>query len=118
MDSKITKENFKRRNYKPAIVILTIILLSAIIILLSLPGIEDFDAFDVTILPMINAILNGFSFLFLVSALIAILKGNVKLHQNLIYAALVTTFLFLIIYVVFHFIASSTSFGGEGFIAY
>jgi len=118
MDSRTMKKSFKKRNYKPLIISLTVILLSAIVILLSLPGVEDFDAFDVTILPMINAILNGFSFLFLLGALIAILKGHVKLHQRLIYSALVATFLFLINYVVFHFIASSTSYGGEGLLAY
>ena len=117
MNSKTTEEVFTQRNYKPAIIILTIVLISAIVILLRLPGIKEFDAFDITILPMMNAIFNVISFLFLIGALTAILKGNVKVHRRFIYAALVTTSLFLITYVVFHFIASSTSFGGEGFIA-
>ena len=65
---------------------------------------------------MLNAIFNICSFLFLVGALIAIMKGNVKVHRRFIYAAVVATLLFLINYVVFHYIASSTSFGGEGFI--
>lgn len=117
MESKATEEVFKRRNYKPAIIILTIVLISAIVILLRLPGIKDFDAFDITILPMMNAIFNILSFLFLIGALTAILKGNVKVHRRFIYAALITTSLFLVTYVAFHFIASSTSFGGEGFIA-
>ena len=117
MNSKITEEVFTRRNYKPAIIILTVVLISAIVILLRLPGIKEFDAFDITILPMMNAIFNVLSFLFLIGALVAILKGNVKVHRRFIYAALVTTSLFLVNYVIFHFIASSTSFGGEGFIA-
>lgn len=117
MNSQTTEEFFTRRNYKPAIIIITVALISAIVILLRLPGIKEFDAFDITILPMMNAIFNIFSFLFLIGALTAILKGNVKVHRRFIYAALVTTSLFLITYVVFHFIAASTSFGGEGFIA-
>lgn len=117
MNTKTTEEVFTRRNYKPAIIIITVVLISAIVILLRLPGIKDFDAFDITILPMMNAIFNIFSFLFLIGALTAILKGNVKVHRRFIYSALVTTSLFLITYVVFHFIAASTSFGGEGIIA-
>jgi len=116
MNSNITKETFTRRNYKTAIIILTIALVSVIIGLLNLPGIKGFDAFDVTILPLMNAVFNGFAFLSLIGALIAILKGKVKVHKRFIYAAIIATLLFLITYVVFHFIASSTSFGGEGFI--
>ncbi len=117
MNSKPTEEVFKKRNYNPAIITITIVLITAIFVLLGLPGIEGFDAFDITILPMMNAIFNVFSFLFLIGALIAILKGNVKIRRRFIYAAIGTTSLFLVNYVFFHFIASSTSFGGEGFIA-
>lgn len=109
---------FKPRNYTPAIIIITIVLISAITILLRLPGVENFDAFDITILPLINAILNVLSFFFLLIALIAILKGNEKVHKRFIYAAVTSTALFLVNYVVFHTIASATSFGGDGFIKY
>ncbi len=118
MNARKAGKVFKRRNYKPAIIILTIVLISAITILLRLPGVKNFDAFDITILPMMNAVFNVFSFIFLSAALIAILKGNVKIHRRFIAAAFVTTSLFLINYVVFHFIASATSYGGEGFIVY
>src|SRR5699024_9467400 len=47
-------------------------------------------------------------------ALVAILRRNVKVHRRFIYAALVSTTLFLVNYVFFHFISSSTSFGGAG----
>lgn len=106
----------KQRNYKPMIIIVTILLISAIILLLRLPGVEDFNAFDITILPLINAILNVLSFFFLIGALIAILKGKKTLHKRLIYAAVVATCLFLIIYVIFHTVASATPFGEDGFL--
>lgn len=108
--------NFKPRNYTPAIIIITIALISAITILLRLPGVKNFDAFDVTILPLINAILNVFSFFFLLAALIAILKGNKKVHKRFIYAAVTATALFLVNYVFFHTISAATSFGGDGFL--
>lgn len=110
--------NVKQRNYTPFIILLTIVLVAVITVLLRLPGIEDFDAFDVTILPLINAILNVFAFLFLIAALIAILKGCEKLHQRFIYAALIATTLFLVIYVFFHTIAAATPYGGDGFSKY
>lgn len=108
---------FKKRNYKPMIITLSIILIGAIGVLSGVPGVENFDAFDVTILPMLNAIFNSFTFLFLVCALIAILKGNVKVHSHFIYGAFGTTFLFLISYVAFHYLSPSTPFGGSGFLA-
>lgn len=117
MTHNISGKTFKKRNYKPAIIILSIVLIGAIGVLAGLPGVENFDAFDVTILPMMNAIFNVFTFLFLVGALTAILKRNIKVHRRFIYAAFVTTTLFLVTYVSFHYLASSTSYGGEGFMA-
>ena len=108
---------FKKRNYRPLIIALSVILIGAIGVLSGMDGVEGFDAFDVTILPLMNAIFNSFTFLFLVGALIAILKRNVKVHRRFIYAAFVTTLLFLVTYVSFHYLAPSTPFGGEGFMA-
>ncbi len=84
----------RKRNYKPMIIMITIIVNGLVILLSGMPGYKDFDAFDVTILPLLNAIFNSFTFLFLVGALIAIMKRNVKVHQRFIYAALTTTALF------------------------
>src|SRR5699024_2080671 len=107
----------KKRNYKPAIITLSIILIGAISIYAAILGYVDFYAFDVTILPLMNAIFNSFTFIFLVCALIAILKRNITIHRRFIYAAFVTTFLFLITYVSFHYLSPSTSYGGDGFLA-
>ncbi|WP_144460821.1 DUF420 domain-containing protein [Siminovitchia fortis] len=106
-----------KRNYRPAIIAISVVLIGAIAVLAGMPGMEDFDAFDVTILPLMNAILNSFTFLFLSAALIAILKGNVKVHRRFIYAAFVTTFFFLITYVTFHYLSPSTPYGGAGLLA-
>ena len=109
--------NFKKRNYRPAIITLSIILIGAIGILAGMPGVENFTAFDITILPLLNAIFNTFTFVFLVGALVAIMKKNVKVHQRFIYAAFTTTALFLVTYVSYHFLSESTPFGGSGFMA-
>lgn len=72
--NKVTNGSFQKRNYKPFIIIISVILIGAIGVLSGMPGYEDFDAFDITILPLMNAIFNSFTFVFLVCALIAILK--------------------------------------------
>ncbi len=108
---------FKKRNYKPFIIALSVILIGAIGVLSGMRGEKNFDAFDLTILPLTNAILNSFTFVFLVCALVAIVKRNVTVHRRFIYAAFTTTFLFLLTYVTYHYLAPSTPYGGEGFMA-
>nr|WP_260681987.1 DUF420 domain-containing protein [Alkalicoccobacillus porphyridii] len=106
----------KKRNYKPLIIIVSSVIIGLIAVLSGMPGYENFDAFDVTILPMLNAIFNSFTFLFLVGALIAILKRNVTIHRRFIYAAFTSTTFFLVTYVAHHFLSTATAYGGEGFI--
>lgn len=110
--------SFKKRNYKPLIIILTIIINGLVALLFGLPGVENFDLFDVTILPLLNAIFNSFTFVFLLCALIAIKKGNTTIHKRFIYAAFITTAMFLVTYVGYHFLAESTSYGGDGLLKY
>ena len=74
MKNEQSAKTFKKRNYKPWIIALSVILIGAIGVLSGMRGVKDFDAFDLTILPLTNAILNSFTFVFLVCALIAILK--------------------------------------------
>ncbi|MCJ7842982.1 DUF420 domain-containing protein [Lederbergia sp. NSJ-179] len=106
-----------KRNYKPVIITISVVLIGAIAVLSGMPGVEDFDAFDVTLLPLFNAIFNSFTFVFLLCAFIAIRKRNIKVHRRFIYSAFVTTSLFLITYVAFHYLSPSTPYGGSGFMA-
>ncbi|MBB5173755.1 DUF420 domain-containing protein [Texcoconibacillus texcoconensis] len=116
--SVMQEENVTKRNYKPLIIAVTIIVNGLVVLLAGLPGVEGFDAFDVHILPMFNAIFNSFTFLFLLAALIAIVKRKVDLHKKFIYAAFITTSMFLVTYVAHHFLAESTPYGGTGVLAY
>lgn len=104
------------RNYNPLIWTLSAV---AVVVILGVNYIPrsttgTIMGMDLTILPLINAILNGFAFIFLVCALRMIKKKNIKAHQRFIYAAFTATFLFLISYLTYHAMAGSTSFGGEG----
>lgn len=111
-------EVFKKRNYRPLIITVTILINGTVAILAGLPGVENFDAFEVSILPFINATLNTFTFIFLLIAFFAILKKNITLHKRFIYLAFITTTLFLITYVAHHYLAPSTPYGGEGILRY
>ena len=70
--------------------------------------------FDIHLLPLGNAILNGLTTGFLASAYFAIRRKNVRLHRRLIYSAFTLTGLFLLTYLTYHFLSESTRFGGSG----
>lgn len=75
----------------------------------------DFQwSFDVYWLPFVNAILNGTSAVLLIGALIAVKQKNIKAHAAMIYAAMLMSLLFLLVYVAYHITAGHTKFGGEG----
>ena len=65
-------------------------------------------------LPALNAILNGTAAIFLVTGYILIRRGERALHKRSMLAALTTSALFLISYVVYHANAGSRPFPGLG----
>lgn len=67
-------------------------------------------------LPPIYATINGITAVVLVSAVLAIKKGNKKLHERLMTFAIVLSLAFLVMYVAYHMTSDKTKFGGEGFI--
>ncbi|WP_270169727.1 DUF420 domain-containing protein [Paenibacillus sp. SYP-B4298] len=102
----------QKRSFTLPIVIFSIVLVGTIGLLFFLPAYEGEVGFDVTILPLLNAIYNLFTFSFLVISLIAVKKGNINRHRNFIMCAFVSTALFLVTYVVYHFLTEPTPFGG------
>lgn len=70
--------------------------------------------FDVHVLPLINAILNGATALVLIASLVAVKNKNIDLHEKLIYVGMVLSLLFLVVYIMYHTTAGHTKFGGEG----
>lgn len=104
----------KERNYTPIVAILTVVIVALVAILFFLPAYEGEVGFDVKLLPLLNAIFNSFTFLALLVALFAIMKKNIRMHRSFILMAFVTTALFLVSYVTYHYLTESTSYGGEG----
>ncbi|WP_107943752.1 DUF420 domain-containing protein [Metasolibacillus fluoroglycofenilyticus] len=112
--------NVKQRNYNPLIWVLSIVVIGVIFGTYFLPKSTDGTilGMQLTVLPMLNAFLNSFTFLFLLIALIMIKKKNIQLHRTFIVAAFVSTFLFCISYLTYHAMAESTSYGGDGILMY
>ncbi|RNA69219.1 DUF420 domain-containing protein [Alteribacter keqinensis] len=101
-------------HYVKTVIIVTIIVNALVVALSFLPGYDGELPYVIRQLPLLNATLNSFTFMFLIGALIAIKKGNITVHRRFIYSAFTTTFVFLLSYVTYHFMAPSTPFGGEG----
>ena len=101
-------------NYTPWVIFLTLTIngLIAIVFLLDRSGSDV--GFDVHVLPLVNAILNSLTTVFLLSALAAIKRKNIRVHRRFIYAAFTTTGLFLVTYLAYHSLSESTRYGGEG----
>ena len=104
----------KKKNYTPLIIILSIAILLLVSLAYFLPELEFLKKKDLSVLPMINAVLNSITFIELSIALVAIKRKNIVLHRRMIYTALTTTGLFLVTYLVYHFGAPSTKYGGTG----
>ena len=108
-------EDKKARNFKPLIIIASILIPVVVAVLYLLP--KNFEVGDeVYMLPKLNAIINGTASIVLIAAFFAIKAKNIKLHQNLMYTALLLSVLFLLSYVTYHALTESTSFGGKGII--
>ena len=65
-------------------------------------------------LPALNAVLNGTAAAFLTAGYILIRRGRWQLHKRCMLAALATSTLFLICYVIYHANVGSRPFPGQG----
>ena len=67
-------------------------------------------------LPALNATLNGLSAIFIVTGYVLIRRGQRELHKRCMLAALVTSSLFLVSYVIYHANTGSRPFPGAGLV--
>jgi putative membrane protein len=72
------------------------------------------DGVDLGFLPAVNGALNSLVAIFLVTALVMIKCQNIVAHRRFISAAMITSAIFLLSYVAYHFTTAETKFGGEG----
>lgn len=99
------------RRYKRLILILSFVIPIVVGVLfgVKIPNVEP-----LSYLPPIYASINGLTAILLVLAVIAIKKGNRKLHERLIKICMLCSVLFLGMYVAYHMTSESTPYGGEG----
>ncbi|MEN8912720.1 MAG: DUF420 domain-containing protein [Polaribacter sp.] len=115
----MNKNLAQEKKYKKIITALSIIIPIAVAALFGINLQKlGFDVEPLRFLPPIYATVNGLTAIVLVAAVIAIKKGNQKLHERLNTFAIFCSLLFLVMYVAYHMTSESTSFGGEGVIAY
>lgn len=107
--------NTEEKKYRRLITIVSIVIPLAVAVLfgIKLPNVEP-----LSFLPPIYASINGLTAILLIAAVIAIKKGNKKLHEQLNITAIICSALFLVMYVAYHMTSDSTSFGGEGVVKY
>jgi uncharacterized membrane protein YozB (DUF420 family) len=70
--------------------------------------------FSVSSLPLVNAILNGIATVFLIAGYILIRRRQIAAHRVAMSAAFVTSVLFLISYLIYHYHVGSRPFPGRG----
>lgn len=112
------KENSTVDQKYSKLIVLVSILIPVVVAILFGVKLRDlgYDVEPLSFLPPIYATINGITAVVLVSAVVAIKKGNKDMHQRLMTLAIVLSLAFLVMYVAYHMTADSTKFGGEGFI--
>ena len=69
---------------------------------------------SISVLPLLNAVLNATSTILLLVGHRFIKKGNRLLHKRIMVCAIITSTLFLISYLGYHYVHGSQHFQGEG----
>lgn len=77
-----------------------------------------FNVAPLSFLPPIYASINALTSIFLVWAVIAIKKGNRKLHESLMKGCIALSVAFLVMYVAYHMTSDPTPYGGKGVLRY
>jgi len=111
-----TKPTTLESKFKGSIIAVSIIIPIAVAVLFSVK-LKDFgfDVEPLSFLPPIYAGINGLTAVLLVAAVMAIKKGNRKLHEQLMTFAIACSVVFLVMYVAYHMTAESAKFGDTNF---
>lgn len=110
---EITSIGEKRFNRFIAVVSIVIPVVVAVLFGVKLPNVEP-----LSFLPPIYAGINGLTAVLLIVAVVAIKKGNQRVHQRVMTLNILLSVLFLLMYIAYHMTSESTSYGGEGLVRY
>ena len=104
----------KEKSIQPFVITASIAIPLIVAVLFFAPK-ADFGG-RLTILPAINAVINGLTTIVLILAYLEIRRKNILRHKRLMYVALSLSIVFLILYIAYHSTAEPAKFGGEGLI--
>ena len=107
------KKNDKKANI--LIIIFSVIVFVAVVFL-SRIKLEIELPFNVHLFAKINAVINSMVSFLLLVGLLAVKRGNYRLHKKVMMTAMVLSLLFLVSYICHHLFSDSTSYGGDGFV--
>ena len=108
-------KKFQKKQLKIWVNIISIVIpfVVALLFTVRLPNVAS-----LSFLPPIYAAINGITAAILISALIAIRKRKIFLHESLMKTAICCSLVFLLMYVAYHMTSDSTPFGGMGAIKF
>lgn len=106
------------KKYLPYIIGIAILVPLLVTILAYLPGSEFLGKLNYHIFPLLNAIINGTTFIILLTALYFIKKRNIIMHRRMMTLAILFSIIFLVFYIIYHAAVKETTYGGEGFRKY
>ncbi len=69
---------------------------------------------DLSFVPAVNAVFNSLAALLLVLGFVAIRRKNMELHKRLMVGAFASSSLFLVGYILYHYVHGDTKFTGTG----
>lgn len=100
--------------YLTIIGVLSVAIPVVVAVLFSIPQTGGLGDLDVSFLPKLNAVLNSSTAIALVLGYFFIKNNNIVYHRLSMFTAFTLSSLFLVSYVVYHFQAEHTLFGGVG----
>jgi putative membrane protein len=102
--------------YLAIIGLLSVAIPVVVAVLFSIPQTGGLGGLDVSFLPKLNAVLNSSTAIALLFGYYFIKNKNIVLHRLSMFSAFTLSSIFLVSYVIYHFQAQHTSFGGIGII--
>lgn len=105
------------RKFLTLIAVLSVTVPVVVALLFFLPKAGD-NAVDVSWLPGFYAGINSLTAVALVVGYINIKRGNIKMHRAAMLTAFGLSCIFLVSYVIYHYLGERTTYGGEGALKY
>jgi len=99
-----------------AIAVTSVLALTLLAVLLLGRGPRPEGGVDVSALPALNALLNGTSAVLLTAGWLCIRSRRIRAHQACMLGAFGVSLVFLLSYVIYHYLAGSRPFIGQGWI--